>query len=80
MIQEYEHLLPLLENIWHALTEIYELMSFVDRLKQDLPMRATHLFGYHIEYTDTGDVGHDASALIAPSDRVQYTGQLFFFW
>lgn len=39
-----------------------------------------HLFGYQIEYTGIGNTGHNAGALIAPSDRLQHTGLLFFCW
>lgn len=47
---------------------------FVRRPQQgNLPMRATHLQGYHIETVEIGDTRYDASNLIAPSNRLQQT-------
>lgn len=43
-------------------------------------MRAMCLLGYRIEYMDMGDAGQDASAPVAPSERLQQKGQSCFGW
>lgn len=41
-------------------------------------MTAMHVFRYATECASNDDVGHDASALIAPSDALRETGYFFF--